>query len=130
MKTTAYTTVSVSKLGLIHCVVIILTMVNKLNLPIYLFFCFLFFFMAKTSRITLLRNWAIRNRSYIVAFFNQQFLATACFARRGLYYHLTVIDLYVYIFIYLFIICNLFVYENMQVLRSLDVLGKTPPPFP
>ena len=23
-----------------------------------------------------------------------------------------------------------FVYENMQVLRSLDVLGKTPPPFP
>ena len=39
-------------------------------------------------------------------------LATACFARRGLSYRLTVIDLYVYIYIYIYkficLVCKLF----------------------
>ena len=41
--------------------------------------------------------------------FGVEFLATACSARRGLSHHLTVIELYVHIYIYLFVQCvNIF----------------------
>ena len=76
------------------------------------YFFFFFFFLASSESLHILRFCRERYIQYVIikhtyyALCQQHvgtLLATACYARRGLYHHFDVIDLVSYLYIYLFV---------------------------